>query len=632
MIRNLFLYQNDLGIFNRNIGAIQYRNLTLVSNGNQMTVAEPNLARDQQAQIDGAIFVGTSALTTQTPHRVFKTGRRDGFLYKNILFQDYSGGLFIDACDGCRNELHDDWGARIQSFSNLRFQNAVFDKIITYSEPQLDKDIFRDLDGSLQTFMGITSSGGSITPYFDHLNVQGCQILEAGSKCNAKCLVCDNTVKLLRLNFKVDEPFDVFQGAVIKFKGLNAKDPAVESDILYRYTHTLDFRGYAFPIVSGHSYEMRWNNGGDFEKLYSATSRYWSASDSIMIKTTHSEQRELFESFVTGYQRSSSSYKDDFKIENSETALSSSDHYGAFQHNKDTKVLNFKIDGDLIGSCIYQGFFCRFTCSSNPDDDPEVEDVVRLWSKQVSWESSTNKVPVDGDDVEILPNWQMKLDENSAKLNKLVVKGVLLFDDTVDDLTLFAKIIVIESTGKLMIGTEQVPYNNKMKILLSGERNGSQYQIAPSFNPVNKGIVVKGLFFVNAAVPSYVQTRLSAESLTSADQISVKNQVGWKTGDRIVIASSTKNHLQHEIKTISHAENSSTFTLDSALAYDHFGGAEVINLKRNFDMSAEVGLLSRNVVIEGEDQNNFGCTVQVVSFVDFVTSKTISGQLNIHGV
>ena len=92
LIKNLLVYSNSVGVFNRNIGAITYENLISISNVNHMTVAEPNLSRDSQAHTISAIFVGNSALNSASTNRVLTTPRKSGFLFKNILFKDFTSG------------------------------------------------------------------------------------------------------------------------------------------------------------------------------------------------------------------------------------------------------------------------------------------------------------------------------------------------------------------------------------------------------------------------------------------------------------------------------------------------------------------------------------------------------------
>ena len=121
----------------------------------------------------------------------------------------------------------------------------------------------------------------------------------------------------------------------------------------------------------------------------------------------------------------------------------------------------------MRGFTKFQGIFCRTTCSTGGEEQT-TESNIRKWSVVANWDNAG--IPVAGADATIETNWNMKLDQNTVKLNKLIVKGILFFDDTVADLTIFAKNIVIEPTGKLMIGSETVVYQNKAKIVLSGAR------------------------------------------------------------------------------------------------------------------------------------------------------------------
>ena len=58
-------------------------------------------------------------------------------------------------------------------------------------------------------------------------------------------------------------------------------------------------------------------------------------------------------------------------------------------------------------------------------------------------------------------------------------------------------------------------------------------------------------------------------------------------------------------------------TLDSALVYSHFAGVESVGSEGDFiEMRAEVGLLTRNIVIKGDDDSEsseYGAHVMISS-------------------
>ena len=75
--------------------------------------------------------------------------------------------------------------------------------------------------------------------------------------------------------------------------------------------------------------------------------------------------------------------------------------------------------------------------------------------------------------------------------------------------------------------------------------------------------------------------------------------LGWRAGDRIVLASSDYNQDRSEEAVIA-SVSGSTITLAAPLRYEHYG--QVLHGERDVpvDERAEVGLLSRNITIQGD--------------------------------
>lgn len=93
------------------------------------------------------------------------------------------------------------------------------------------------------------------------------------------------------------------------------------------------------------------------------------------------------------------------------------------------------------------------------------------------------------------------------------------------------------------------------------------------------------------------------EFVTSAADDGALN---WEVGDQIVIASSSYDYTEQEVRIIDsitdNGDGTSTITLNAALAHRHYGAIETYDAggsEKSIDMRAEVALLSRNVKIEG---------------------------------
>jgi hypothetical protein len=77
----------------------------------------------------------------------------------------------------------------------------------------------------------------------------------------------------------------------------------------------------------------------------------------------------------------------------------------------------------------------------------------------------------------------------------------------------------------------------------------------------------------------------------------------WQVGDTIVIASSDwyHQHAEHRVIKTYDATNRK-ITFDEPLEIKHFGDIETYSGK-SFDLRAEVGLLSRNIVFRGDSDS-----------------------------
>ena len=101
------------------------------------------------------------------------------------------------------------------------------------------------------------------------------------------------------------------------------------------------------------------------------------------------------------------------------------------------------------------------------NDGLVLETETRNWSEASSW--PLNKVPEEGDDVEIEATWNMILDVPvTPVLNSLTINGRLTFSDS-RNITLNAKSIWVQ-TGQFYIGSASTPYVHDAKIILQGEQ------------------------------------------------------------------------------------------------------------------------------------------------------------------
>lgn len=226
---------------------------------------------------------------------------------------------------------------------------------------------------------------------------------------------------------------------------------------------------------------------------------------------------------------------------------------------------------------------CSKTAATTPGGSPPPARS-GLWSDPATW---NGQVPKAGDTVTIPADLQVTLDVNPPALKGINVMGWLTFADK--DLSLSADWIMVH--GRLQIGSEGKPYTKRAVITLTATD--------PSENAMGMGMGTKVIGVMGGVLEVFGEprtgwTRLTATAAQGATQISVENASDWRVGDRIVLASTDYSANQAEERVIT-AKSGNTLTLDSPLKYLHFGQTTY-----EVDERGEVGLLSRNITIQGD--------------------------------
>jgi cell surface hyaluronidase len=226
-----------------------------------------------------------------------------------------------------------------------------------------------------------------------------------------------------------------------------------------------------------------------------------------------------------------------------------------------------------------------------PDDptDPEILATATTvkWSDPVSWGS--RGLPKAGENVEIPKGTAMLLDVSPPELEGLVINGTLVFANT--DINLTAEWIMVH--GRLELGVPLQPYTHEAVITLTG---ADEDVMGMGMGGRVLGVMDGGTL-VMAGQKRTSWTKLGVTANKGDRTLTLAKTVDWQPGDSIVIASTDFAYEQAETFKIQSIAGT-TVTLDKPLQYMHYGGVQTYNGKR-VDQRAEVGLLSRNIVIQG---------------------------------
>ena len=244
------------------------------------------------------------------------------------------------------------------------------------------------------------------------------------------------------------------------------------------------------------------------------------------------------------------------------------------------------------------------------------------WSALTTWQYG--EPPGAGDSVVVPEGQAILVDVNPPKLNLVLVQGDLVFADEAD-LSFNASYIYVQG-GRFEVGSEATPFTHKLVITLHGDRFTSVEipDIGAKVLAVSNrdGMAMGGGGFAGlgqvAMTTSYaygalelhgqprlrVWTRLAAPASAGSYSVTVAENVDYAPGETIIVTNTYGVGAAEEM-TVAYLSSPRVVVFTTPLANAHdckvvsagqFGFADV-------NMCGEVGLLSRNVVIQGDDNS-----------------------------
>ncbi|MCW1967361.1 MAG: right-handed parallel beta-helix repeat-containing protein, partial [Anaerolineae bacterium] len=249
------------------------------------------------------------------------------------------------------------------------------------------------------------------------------------------------------------------------------------------------------------------------------------------------------------------------------------------------------------------------SCPSNPPTE--------LWSDPATW---GGQLPSANADLVIAACKTVLLDISPPTLRSLTLNGSLIFDRK--DLDLTAGWIMIPTGGALQIGTAAAPYTHTATITLNAAD--------PSENVMSMGtrglLVMGGALELYGQAPSPVWSKLSDHAITGTTSLNLISHTNWRAGDQIVIAPTDffnfvywNQALTSTFKTQVISATQTSLDIQDPLGRFRWGrlqyvtpngmsltpdpsfSAPVSGTPTILDERAEVGNLSRNIVIQAPD-------------------------------
>ena len=218
---------------------------------------------------------------------------------------------------------------------------------------------------------------------------------------------------------------------------------------------------------------------------------------------------------------------------------------------------------------------------------------IDLWSSNFTW--GGHPPPKDGDFVVVPRGQTVAIDIDTAILSLLLIQGgtVMFLDE--GNVSLHTEYVLITDNGTLQAGTEEEPFTHKLEIVLYGHVLSTELPIYGA-----KTLAVRnGTLDLHGIKVNITWTRLDATASPGDTTITLQESVPWEVGGKIVVVSTSYSQRENEEVEITGIDSTRTvLTIDPPLQYEHISVKQTIAGKY-IDTSAEVGYLTRNVVVRG---------------------------------
>ena len=187
------------------------------------------------------------------------------------------------------------------------------------------------------------------------------------------------------------------------------------------------------------------------------------------------------------------------------------------------------------------------------------------------------ELPKAGDTVVIRDDWWMMIDKDAPliEIKRLNVYGTLEVgggDDEIDHVIKAEIIFISGSMAQFIVGWPDKPYPNNVIIQLMGNHTTEDLPLTSSLNLGSKAIGVFGkLQLYGKPRDGDIMWTILAETFeVGKDVLTLSNDVDWKTGDEVVVTTSSFEARETEtFKIKSIAGDKRTVTFETTAKYQH---------------------------------------------------------------
>ena len=616
-------YNNMRGAEAVEVGAVQMHDFAMLDNdiaGIEYVFADLMDAPRGGPKIVNALIVGHSQASeglelkiksnTDCTESGIRLPQFSKLVVENVTFVNFdrTGCTCYSACAQCL-EFKKKGGWTTHTSKN-RFVNSPRRTALQWSH----EAVIVDLDGSLTGY-----PNGCVVPSNGNLPPQHCTASPADSYGPHDGSVCDSNIKFIRFAFNNAAP-ESLNGKNVLFT--NQYGTSVAPFCFKCATHKL---GWVALLIVGEKYNMTFEDASQITNItYSGMFYEMEEDDHIWISHPLTQRPDHFT--TTGaYQNKTDVFPSPDAQHGNWSFVNETKVFTYIVSGKDgTRTINNNIEPRGIELLVFRCFYedC-ITPVPPPPPKGRPADFLR-WSNVDDWAGTEpiyggygRRLPKNGSDVKILEDWYMLADMPLPYLNKLLIHGSLEIEDIPGErMVINASIVVV--TGGLIVGWPDKPYLSNLLITLRGDVHSEEYEPTRGVNVGSKAVAVFGFLWLHGKPKSVCWTRLAETASAGDDFLIVDEPVDWDVGDEIVVTSTTVEPQQTEkffITAIS--QDKRNLTLNAPLQYKHIAETHTAG-NWTYSLTAEVGRLTRNIVIEGVDnptgalsQQSFGCRVLI---------------------
>uniref|UniRef100_A0A3P9KTK4 Polycystic kidney and hepatic disease 1 (autosomal recessive)-like 1 n=1 Tax=Oryzias latipes TaxID=8090 RepID=A0A3P9KTK4_ORYLA len=650
VFRSLTTWNCEKGAEWVNVGAVQFTNFVMVNNEKAGIEAKRIM---QWAVSSFGEDGGATVLNSTIVAHVDELGLGSGYCTRRGVITPFDDGMSVlntkfinfdrDSCaaigvtsiDGTCVDRCGGWAVR---FSGIQYSNSP------------NKAGFR-----WEHEVQLVDTDGSLTGNINHKVVPMSNLLDPAhcSQSNEwsvgfPAAVCDHTINFHRLAFNNPTPDSLHAKDVIL---TNSHGSSVVPYLKKRLTHKL---GWMALLPSGQTYNWYFHNADQITNITYDAKFYGFKSDEYVIINHNFTQSP--DSFHIIDNRNGST-----------TPLSfGSNKNGDWFFNNRTNDLFYMVSGDtrqrrrrssvdrslvdvVTNFAVYRCFYPK--CIPPPGLVFGFGSNVKLdsfswWSDESFWKNSPENnftVPKDGSDVVIPSGKWVVLDSNTPTLNKLTIVGVLEIPDSTSDSptrqarsTTEYSSVVIDAVyisiqgGKMIAGLQDQPFRGQLLFRLRGNHRTPDWLLPNGPNQGSKVLGVFGVLELYGLPHSVYHTKLAATADAGSSTLNLAKSVDWQVGDEIVISTTSYNTSETEKRQLTAVSaDGRTLTLNQPLAHTHIGETHLVpGTSLSYTMAADVGLLTRNIRIIGENypemqSESFGARLLVGTFSSMAQIRNV---------